>query len=179
MRFRLLEVSGDRPFMRALLLFLVFAGTAAAFWWHFERRMAHMAPPSTAEVFLTDKDKLLTVEEARALYPWRAAFKDSLGIPVLVQVSPHTVDVPPFAPGTLFVGAAVPTPQASSATPVAKATPPTPQAVVVLPPLARKALGEGPRIEAEEALSACLREERPAPCLEKTLRTLWRQLGGQ
>lgn len=223
MRLRLLEVNGDRPFLRALLLLLVFAGTAAAFWWHFERRMAQVAPPPTVEIFLTDKDKVLTVEEARALHQWKEVFKDSLGIPVVVLVSAENVDVPPFAPGTLFVGAglgvgqgtrleAAPKtdqpsreqaqapheqgPQASktSSTPRTEhgvlpetapgAQPDTepqavPQAVVVLPPLARKALGEGPRLAAEEALTACLRQQSPASCLEKTLHTLWRQLGGQ
>lgn len=140
---------------------LVFAATALAFWWHFERRMAALQPAPMASPFLVDQHKLLGAEEARSLHRWRTAFKEGLGMDVLVLVSPGNVDVPPFAPGTLFVGAG-----GSSA-------------VIVLPPLARKALGEGPRLETEEALAACLRHERPAPCLEKTLSTLWRHLGGQ
>lgn len=167
MRLRLFSVSHDHPVLRGLLLLLVFAATAAAFWWHFERRMAQIQPPPAVAIFLMDKDKLLTVDEARALHVWRTTYKDNLGIAVQVLVSAGSVEVPPFAPGTLFVGAGLAAGQAG------------PEAVIVLPPLARKALGEGPRITAEEELAACLRDTPPASCLEKTLHTLWRHLGSQ
>ena len=186
----LLSVRGDRPVLRSLLLMAVFLGTAVAFWWNFERRMAVIAPPQEQR-FLQDADGLLSVEQARALQPWRQSFRQSLGLDVLVQVSSGAVVVPPFDRGTLFVGVGrvagpvdapmndqdADQPGAQSGAQASAQS--KPEAVIVLPPLARKALGEGARLQAEESLTTCLSGAPAAACLQKTLLSLWQQLGGQ
>ena len=198
MRFDIFRVQGDRPFLRLMLLFMVFGLTALAFWWHFERRMAQIAPPR-GERFLRDEARIIPVEEARALQGWRKAFKDGLGLDVLVMVSPHKVVVPDFAPGTLFVGLGLGRAAESGKSDKpdnqdgAEADKPdnpdgaeadktnTAEAVIALPPLARKALSEGQRLQWEEGLARCAAapDAAPAACLQQTLKSLWQDLGGK
>lgn len=143
--------TGDRPVLRMLLLMGVFACVAAAFWWHFGQRMAALAHPT-----LRDPAKALRMEDVTQLKAQREAFKRTLGMDIYVLVERDALRLPHFEPGSLFVGVGLA----------------HHEAVIVLPPLARRALGEGARMDAETALGRCLNDEAPGPCLIRTLETL-------
>ncbi len=151
--------SCSHPALRALLLMGVFALTIAAYWWHFDRRMAEIAPPD-GRYSVSDVDDVLTKAQEKHLYAWRSAFKDTWGIDLFVMVSKGALILPDFPGSTLFVGVGVE----------------MNEALLVLPPLAKKALGEGVRVTTEEALAQCVGATPPEAlniCLEKALQTLW------
>lgn len=155
--FRLISSSCERPVVRVLLLAVVFALVALAFQWHFERRMAALNAG-----YVQDSGRVLSGAERGRLGDLRGAFKQTLGMDLLVRVEPGsgTVQVPAFPASTLFVGV----------------NPHTAEAVFVLPPLAKKVMGEGQRLLAEEGLSACARTQPVALCLEQSVSALFSAL---
>ena len=159
-RWRLIPESSDRPFLRALLLLGVFALVVLAFWWHFERRMDDLRRAS-----MQDPARVLSRQDAAALNARRGLFRDGLGMDVLVRVEPESLTIPAAASPVLFVG-------------VGRARG---EAVIILPPLARRALGEhgeGLRLQTEETLARCLRHQPPGVCLTAALDALWQALNG-
>lgn len=143
--------------MRVLMLAGVLALTAFAFHKHFEQRMQALN-----ESHIKDSARILSKEDKAILGQWRKNFQDSLGMALLVQVdkSQSPMKVPAFPAATIFVGV----------------NPTLGEAVLVVPPLAKKVLGEGQRLLAEEALAACIQEQKPAICLEQGLRDIFSKL---
>lgn len=143
--------------MRIVLLFGVFACTALAFWWHFERRMLALN-----EVHIQDPGRILSPDERRSLARTRAALRADLGVDALARVDTESLVVPVFPAPTIFVGAGL-----------ARG-----EALIVLPPLVRRALGEGPRLTAEENLRRCLKSLSAGQCLQRALEELRAGLTG-
>ncbi len=137
----MISSSCDYPALRLLLLMGIFTMTASAYWWHFDRRMTELAPPD-GSYSVSDKDKILSKAEEKRVYEWREAFKETWGIDVFVMVSAGPLNLPDFPSSTLFVGAGIA----------------HHDALIVLPPLAKKALGEDTRIITEETLALCIKQ---------------------
>lgn len=157
---RLIPDGSDRPVLRALLLLLVFALTVAAFWRHFGIRMQELRGRA-----LQDAAQTLPQAEGEALAALQAMFKTGLGMSAIIRIEKEHLRVPVLEASTLFVGAGLD----------------HHEAVVILPPLARRVMGEGARLDAEETLARCLRaqERSPGQCLHQCLETLWTRLHGQ
>lgn len=141
--------------VRIVLLMGVFACVAGAFWWHFGQRMAALAHPT-----LQDPATALRVEDFAKIAALHSAFKDMFGIEIYVLVEREHVRLPIFSPGTLFVGVGLA----------------RHEAVIVLPSLARRVLGEPLRFEVETNLSRCLHDDMPGPCLIRSLESLHQAL---
>ncbi len=152
----LISSSCSHPALRMLILIGIFAMTASAFWWHFERRMNIIAPPAGIYAIVDESDSI-SKNELKTLYSWRDAFEKKWGIPVFLQVSAKELQIPKFSAGTLFVGVGLEHKEAS----------------IVFPSLVRKALGEGLRILAEEELKHCIKDKSPGYCLDVTMKSLW------
>lgn len=148
---RLIPPTGDRPLLRAVLLVGVFACVSLAFWWHFERRMVELN-----QTRIQDPARILTPAETKALVQMRTALHEEFGLDVLVRVDAQELAVPDLPPAALFVGA----------------NPARREAVIVLPPLIRRVLGEGPRLLAEEDLRQCMAAQSAGRCLQGTLQAL-------
>ncbi len=140
----LISASCERPGLRMFLFCCLFSLIVSAYWWNFEQRLAKIQPPDGSHRVI-DEDKLLSKSELRLFYAWRSKFQKEWNVPLLVQVSAGALQLPPYATSTLFVGAGL-----SHA-----------EAVIAVPPLVRKALGEGLRLEAEEKLSLCIKNAAP------------------
>lgn len=154
-RWRLIPSTSDRPFLRTLLLAGVFVLVMLAFWLHFERRMELLRG-----THIQNPDQALTAAQSRELAARRTLFRDGLGLEVIVRVEKNGLSVPLASSPALFVGVGLG----------------NGDAVVILPPLARKALGEhgeGKRLAVEERLAACIRQQPPGPCLAEALDALW------
>lgn len=155
--YRLIAASCERPFVRMLLLIGVCAVVGLAFQWNFERHMLRLNAG-----YLQDSTGLLSSAERKRLADMRTSVRQILGMELLVRVEPGTatVQVPVFPASTIFVGA----------------NPHRGEAVIVLPPLAKKVLGEGQRLLVEEQLAACMRGKALGMCLEESAQSLLTQL---
>ncbi len=136
----LISPSCDRPGLRMFLLCCIFALTVSAYWWNFEQRMAKIQPPDGSHRVLNE-DNLLGKSELKFLQAWRTKFQKEWNVHILVQVSAGPLELPPYPASTLYMGVGL----AHT------------EAVIAMPGLVRKALGEGLRLEAEEELSLCLK----------------------
>lgn len=136
-RIHIIAASCERPFIRAILLAVVFAAVAWAFSWNFERRMAQLNAG-----YIQDKGQVLSSAERRALEAVRQDVQQQVGLKLLLRVEQGqgAVQLPSNAADTVFMGC----------------NPQTSAALIVLPPLAKKAVGEGPRLLLEEGLTQCL-----------------------
>ncbi len=152
----LISPSGGHFGLRLLLLIGVFAATITAFWWHFERRMAELQPANGAHA-LMDSSYILHKEEKKALYAWRDKFEKTWGLKILVHVSADDLTVPSFPTTSLYIGVGLK----------------NNEAVIILPTLTKKALGEGTRLLAEEELAQCSKHSAAGTCLSAVLQTLW------
>ncbi len=153
----LISSDASHPALRMLLLMGVFAMTASAFWWHFERRMEMLRPPDGSHS-VVNEDNILQKDELKKLYAWRAAFEKEWGLRIMVMASEGELIVPEFSGATLYVGVGLLHNQAT----------------IIFPPLAKKALGEGLRTVTEEKLALCIKDKNPASqCLEGALQSLW------
>ncbi len=152
----LISANCSNPFVRMILLMGIFAMTASAFWWHFERRMTTLMPADGSYAIMNE-DKLLQKEDIKKLAGWRDAFYDELGMKVMIMASAGELAVPTLNGPTLFVGVGLAHKQAT----------------IVFPPLARKALGEGLRTATEEELALCLKNSPPGLCLDVAMQRLW------
>ncbi len=136
----LISPSCDRQGLRLFLFCCLFCLIVSAYWWNFERRLAKIQPPDGSHSIMNE-DRVLQKKELKYLYAWRSKFQKEWNIPLLLQVSSGPLELPPYAASTLYVGVGV-----SHA-----------EAVIAVPPLVRKALGEGLRLETEENLALCLK----------------------
>ncbi len=152
----LISADCDHPVMRMVMLMGIFAMTASAFWWHFERRIAEIIPPDGSYLIINE-DKILQKEDLKKLNAWRDAFYDEWGMRVLIMASAGEALLPEFSGPTLFVGVGLEHNQAT----------------IVFPPLARKALGEGLRTVTEEKLAQCIKETPAGACLDEAMQSLW------
>ncbi len=152
----LISSSCSHPTLRMLILIGIFAMTASAFWWHFERRMNIIAPPPGIYAIVNEGD-IISDGELKILYNWRDAFDEKWGIPVFLQASVGELQIPKFSAGTLFVGVGLEHKQAT----------------IVFPSLVRKALGEGLRTITEEELSTCIKDKPAGLCLDAAMKSLW------
>ncbi len=141
----LISASCERPGLRLFLLGCLFMLIMSVYWWNFEKRMAKLQPPDGSHSIINQGD-LLQKTDLDFLYAWRSKFQKEWNVPLLLQVSRGSLELPPYPASTLYMGVGV-----SHA-----------EAVIAVPPLVRKALGEGLRIEAEETLSLCIKNELPA-----------------
>ncbi len=183
----LISDSCKSPALRQFLFCCLFLFVVAAYWWNFEQRLAKLQPPDGSHS-IVNQDDVLQKADLKLLYAWRSKFQKEWNIPLLIQVSRGLLELPPYPASTLYVGAGL----------MQK------EAVIAVPPLVRKALGEGIRLELEENLALCLKknvlkegesadsldfeaEERQkvqetltsnavTHCIETTLDTLWRSL---
>lgn len=155
--YRLIAASCGHPFVRVILLAGVCVLVGLAFQWNFERHMLRLNAG-----YIQDSTGLLSSAERGRLADMRTAVRQMLGMDLLVRVEQETgaVQVPVFPASTIFVGA----------------NPRMGEAVIVLPPLAKKVLGEGQRLLIEEQLAACLRDKAPGFCLEESAGALLKQL---
>lgn len=155
--YRLIAASCERTFVRVLLLAGVCAVVGLAFQWNFERHMLRLNAG-----YLQDSAGLLSRTERKQLADMRTAVRQLLGMELLVRVEQGTaaVQVPVFPASTIFVGA----------------NPHKGEAVIVLPPLAKKVLGEGQRLLVEERLATCMRDKALGRCLEESAQSLLEQL---
>lgn len=136
-RFQLIAASCERPFLRAILLAAVFAVVIGAYSWNFERRMVQLNAG-----YIQDSGQVLDSAERRSLDTVRGALQQAVGLKLLLRVEQGqgAVQVPRNAADTVFMGC----------------NPQTGEALIVLPPLAKKVLGEGQRLVLEEGLAQCL-----------------------
>ncbi len=152
----LISANCERPIVRMILLMGIFAMTASAFWWNFERRMAEIVPPDGSYIIIND-DKILQKNELKKLNAWRDIFYDDWGLRVLMAVSAGELKVPEYDGPMLFVGIGLEHSQAT----------------IVFPLLARKALGEGLRMVTEENLAQCVKNKPAATCLDEAMQQLY------
>ncbi len=152
----LISASCERPGLRFFLLIGLFCLTFSAFWWNFERRMEQInpAPPNKS---ILNEDGLLLPGDVKNLDAWREKFSQKWNVPLVLQASKGELKVPEYSVDTLYVGAGF-----SYA-----------EGVISVPPLVRKVIGEGARLQAEEALSLCLKKEPVGPCISSALQSLW------
>lgn len=129
----------------------IFGLVALGFQWNFDR---HMRLLNAGHV--QDSAGMLSVGERARLAILRDTVRDMLGMELVLRLEEGAVQVPVFPASTLFVGVSTQ----------------TWGAVIVVPPLAKKVMGEGQRLLAEEALAACARNTAPGLCLERTVRSL-------
>ncbi len=156
----LIAESCDRPGLRLFILLCLFAMTVSAFWWNFERRLEALKPAGENTHAILNEDKILSVENLKNLYHWREKFSKTWNIPLLLQASQGNLALPPYEVNTLYVGVGLA----------------HQEAVVAVPPLVRKVLGEGARLQAEEGLALCLANNDAYLCLDATLLHIWNAL---
>ncbi len=136
----LISASCERQGLRLFLFGCIFCVIISAYWWNFEQRLAKIQPPDGSHSIM-NQDHVLEKKELKYLYAWRSKFQKEWNIPLLLQISVPALELPPYATSTLYVGVGL-----SHA-----------EAVIAVPPLVRKALGEGLRLEAEENLALCIK----------------------
>lgn len=137
----------------------IFGLVALGFQWNFDRHMQRLNA-----AYVQDSGALLSRGERARLEILRGTVRDMLGMDLVLRLEggPGAVQVPNFPASTLFVGV----------------NPQTRGAVIVVPPLAKKVMGEGQRLLAEEALAVCMQTKPPGLCLERTVRSLLDILAG-
>ncbi len=140
----LISESCEKPGLRAFLLGCIFLLIMSAYWWNFEQRLAKIQPPDGSHR-VVNEDDILDKEQLRLLHAWRTRFQKEWNVQLLVQVSAGSLQLPPYPASTLYVGTGLE----------------HAEAVIAVPPLVRKALGEGVRIEAEEGLALCIKKATP------------------
>ncbi len=153
----LIASSCDRPGLRLFILICLFAMTMSAFWWNFERRMADLKPVGENTHAILNEDNILPKGSLQTLYAWRERFSKTWNIPLLIQASQGQLVLPPYEVNTLYVGVGLT----------------HHEAVVAVPPLVRKVMGEGARMQAEEGLGLCLTNNDADICLDATLQHIW------
>ncbi len=156
----LISTSCDRPGLRLFILVCLFSLTMSAFWWNFERRIGDLKPEKKIQTIIND-DGILTEESLLNFNIWREKFSKTWNIPLILQASAQELKLPPYPINSLYVGIGLK----------------HHEAVIAVPPLVGKILGEGKRLQTEEGLSACLKKDSPIICLDKSLQSIWTSLG--
>lgn len=155
-------IHADTPgqfFLRTMLLIAVFAVTAWAFWANTERRMADVRGASA----VWDEAELLTDAQEQALRELVDAFREVHGVKLVIHVRRDTPTLPKLDAQTIFVGLC----------------PARGQAVVEMPPLVRKALGDDlARTLENDWLRPALATGQWPEGLVRALKHLWEQLAG-
>ncbi len=157
---RVFEVggSGREKAVRTLLLIGLFVVCGFAFQAHFARRFADI---EARHAFL-DETGSVRPEERAVLDAAAAGLREGWGLRVLVHVRSGAVLAPKIGPDRLFVGVA----------------PGRRQALVLLPPLVKRAVPAGLEHELEMRLDECALSRPAALCAAETLRALERVLAG-
>lgn len=152
-KIRLISSSCKSPFVRVCLLAGIFGLAALGFQWNFDRHMRLLNAG-----YMQDSGNVLSRGERARLGLLRGTVRDMLGMDLMLRIEggAGAVQVPNFPASTLFVGV----------------NPQTRRAVIVVPPLAKKVMGEGQRLLAEEALAVCMQINAPGLCLERTVQSL-------
>lgn len=145
----LVRGEGREYLLRLILLMGVFALAGGAYWLHFERRFAAIQ----ARHALRDDAGALGAADRSAIAARSALLRERWGLSLLIHVRPDEVPVPDLDAATVFVGV-VPGGQ---------------QGVVVLPPLAGRAVTSLARRNLELDLDACTKNAPPGPCLVEAL----------
>ncbi len=156
----LISPSCARPGLRFFLLIGLFCLTFSAYWWHFERRFADIKPEQK-NMLIINENQLVGENDLGSLEGWREKFSTTWNIPVLIQASQGKLQVPPYPVNTLYVGAGFT----------------HSEAVIAVPPLVRKIIGEGERLKTEEKLAICLKNNSIGTCLNESMQQLWDALG--
>ncbi len=144
----LISESCERPGLRIFLFGCLFMLIVSAYWWNFENRLAKLQPPDGSHTII-NTDGILQKEDLKLLYAWRSKFQKEWNVPLLIQVSAGFLELPPYPPSTLYVGLGLK----------------HGEAVIAVPPLVRKALGEPLRLEAEESLALCVKNAQDITAL--------------
>jgi hypothetical protein len=120
---RILPKSGSpvERFLRAMALMAVFAGVL----WAFEARFSRLADRLAQEQTVFDATGTLSEDQRRFLREMADGLRARFGLGLVVRVAREAVETPPLDEKTMFLGLSV-----------EKRT-----AMVVLPPLAARALG--------------------------------------
>lgn len=154
-------VHADTPgqfLLRTMLLIAVFAVTAWAFWANNERRLAEVRGASA----VWDEAGLLDGAQEQSLRELVNAFRDVHGVKLVIHIRRESLTLPRLDSQTVFVGLC----------------PATGQALVELPPLVRKALGDGlAHVLENDYLRPGLASGQWAEALVRTLKHLWEKLG--
>lgn len=148
-----------RPaWVRLPLLLIFFIALGALFSYHFERRLDYLEAKSS---FWDETGGVSDAERTRLNERLRR-FRGAWGIPVIAHVRKNDVLLPEkLNSNTLFIGV----------------SPARGDAVILLPPLASRALKTGntqpdARRGLERELALCVHTEAVIPCLENTLNSL-------
>ncbi len=150
--------SGREKVVRTLLLIGLFVICGFAFQAHFERRFTEI---EARHAFL-DEIGVVKPEERAVLDAAVARLREHWGLRVLVHVRAGAVLAPKLGPERLFVGVA----------------PGRRQALVLLPPLVKKAVPAGLDRDLELRLDECAALRPAALCVAEVLHTLERALAG-
>lgn len=156
--YRLFRVSGKGrgKAVRLVLLLGVFAACAWAFQAHFTRRFAAIE----ARNALWDETGLTRPEDRAALDELIGRLQERWGLRVSVHIRKGAVSAPEDKPKGLFVGV----------------SPGRRQALVLLPPLVKKAVPSNFVFQLESRLDACTAERPAALCAAEALELLDRTL---
>ena len=148
-----------RPaWVRLPLMLIFFIGMGTLFSFHFERRLEFLESKSS---FWDETGRVSDTEHSRLNRHIRR-FRGAWGMPVIIHIRKDTVLLPEkMNPNTLFIGV----------------SPTRGDAVILLPPLASRALKAGDaqpgiRHGMERELGLCARDGNPVSCLENTLSQL-------
>ncbi len=136
----LISASCERPGLRLFLFCCLFSLIVSAYWWNFEQRLAKIQPPDGSHSVINEGE-LLEKPQLSFLYAWRNKFQKEWNIPLLMQISTEELLLPEYPSSSLYMGVGLK----------------RGEAVIAVPPLVRKALGEGLRLETEEQLGLCIR----------------------
>lgn len=139
---------------RMILLILIFVFCAFAFNWNFQNRIDKLN-----SLFIDDKSKIISKDEMLLLSNIHMSFKDQLGIGIDILVDNNmnkTLIVPSLKANSIFIGVNV----ASH------------EALLIIPMLVKKIVGEGNRILLEEELSTCLQKNTAFQCISNVSNTI-------
>jgi len=148
-RFNLIPDSSNLKFFRVLMLFFVFGACAYAYSLNFQSKIDKLN-----SIFIDDKFEILSEEDISKLNEIRISFKDRLGIGLDILVENNkkgVLIVPSFEPNEIFIGVNV----ARN------------EAVLLIPMLVKKAIGEGNRAVLEEDAEICLQDNTAFLCISE------------
>ncbi|SDN59882.1 hypothetical protein SAMN04488516_103134 [Desulfonauticus submarinus] len=109
------------PFLKAVLLVIIFSGTAFLFWKNYENALTKIQNKQS----LWDQTKTLTSSEKQLIYEFVHYFKDNYGLKLNIKITKEHIYIPHLDKRTIFIGIC-----------------PTQKEVIIrFPPILEKALG--------------------------------------
>ena len=158
---RLFQVAGEgrEKAIRSVLLVALFALCGVGFWFHFEQRFAQIE----AEHAFQDETGTVTRAQREILAEYADRLRQAWGVKTLVHIRRESVPAPKLKTDTLFVGVA----------------PGRRLALVLAPPLVKKALPPGFTFGLETRLDECAASRPAAGCVAEILHALDETLSGR